>query len=177
MFLSLKTVMVTSVAVGGLATGVAGASPPHGSDVVQSVTAAAAEEAQLHATIDGLKGTERQLEGLLADQLDPQTAPLSGLVAPAGAPTTPGAPAPVGRTVSGAAPVAGAPVAPSPGPTTDTGRHEGGGSTSGSPTTTQPHPPTTTEPPTTVPPPTTTTTQPPPTTTTTTRPRHGGGDD
>ncbi|HVC68407.1 MAG TPA: hypothetical protein VND44_12495 [Acidimicrobiales bacterium] len=49
MFLSLKTVMVTSIAVGGLAAGVAGAAAPPGNDVVQRVTAAT-EEQGLHAS-------------------------------------------------------------------------------------------------------------------------------
>jgi|GEM_PF-3089680 len=180
MFLSLKTVMVTSVAVGGLATGVAGASPPRGSDVVQSVTAAAAEEAQLHATITGLKGTERQLEAVLADHLNPQTSPLSGMLAAPASPVTPETPVSAAPIPAAGVPSGAAPVVPSPGPTYDTGGQDADGGTSGSPTTTEPHAPTmTTEPTTSVPSTTTTTTsttQPYPTTTTT-RPRYDGGND
>lgn len=191
MFLTLKTVMVTSVAVGGLATGVAGASPPHGSDVVRSVTAAAAEEAQLHAAVDGLKGTESQLTALLADHLASPTSAVTTLVAPVGAVVTSGAPASVVQGPSANAPSGATPQArsaPSPGPTSYTGGHSGDGAVSGLPDTTEPRPPTTTMPPTTVPPTTTSTTtrppvttttstRPPVTTTTTTRPRPGGGND
>ena len=66
MFVTLKAAVVVSVAVGGLATGVAGASPPHTDDVVQRVTAAASEEQQLHSAIATLAGTERRLEEALA---------------------------------------------------------------------------------------------------------------
>jgi hypothetical protein len=177
MFLTLKTVMVTSVAVGGLATGVAGASPPPSNDVVQSVTAASAEEAQLHASIDGLRGTEHQLEAMLADRLGAPGLPLADLTPPAGAPTPGTATAPSHATPGGGPPAiqppgpAGSSGAPSP------GRSDRDGSP-GSSATTEPDPPTTTtSPPTTEPPTTTTTTAPPAPTTTTTRPRRDGGDD
>ncbi len=167
MFLSLKTVVVTSIAVGGLATGVAGAAPPRGNDVVQRVTAASVEEQQLHTSIAGLTVTEHQLEAVLAARRSARAAhvdapaPAAGL-APAAVVRSPTVPSAPGGTVPASGPV--------PGPTADTVPDgPSAGQTTGStadpddtPTTTAPAQDTTT------------TTTPPTSTTSTTAPHRGG---
>lgn len=176
MFLSLKTVVVTSIAVGGLATGVAGAAPPQGNDVVQRVTAASSEEQQLHASIAGLTVTEHQLEAVLAARRSARAAhvdapaPAVGgtpiVVDPVPAvPSAPGGTVPVSQPMSGPAADT-AQNGPSAGQTTES--TESTADPGGTPTTTAPAP-------------SSTTTAPSTSTTSTTAPHRGGdsggGDD
>ena len=180
MLLNVKTVVVTAIAAGGLATGAAGASPAHPADSRAAVAAASAEEQQLHASIVGLTSTQHQLDAVLAARVGsraghPQVgAPVTTTAPPGAAPTT-------RPPASGPAPIRSAPAATTPPAPPAGGWHSGPASepttaptASGAVTATEPPaPPQTTVPPQT----TTTTTAPPRTTTTTTQPNRWGTDD
>jgi hypothetical protein len=170
---TFMTVVVTTFAVGGFVTGVAGAAPAPAGGAGPATSPPAAEEHALHAEVQGLLSTERGLVGLLSNRiaattgtrpdLDPTTGrPVTSTTDPDAVPaasTVP--PQPVGPGTHATVPV-GATGAPSDDTTPD-------------------DPPTGPAPvPTTAPPPSTTTSTtapppPPPSTTTTTAPRHDGG--
>jgi len=176
---TLMTIMATTIAVGGLTAGVAGASSPPPATTTAAVAAASAEEQQLHAAIGGLTAMERQLQRTLAEQRASFGVPTSTL------PSAPGEPAtttvPRGTVSQTTHPVVGqAPVSASRNQSEGSGeRQESTGGWSG-PTTSAPSAPTTVAAPVTTtqpPPPSTTTTQPPTPSTTTTQPWSDGGSD
>ena len=184
MYVSLKTMVVSAIAVGGLATGVAGASPAHPADVGSAAAASMTEEQQVHADVQGLTATQKQLEAVLASRRVSSGIPIDTLIPPVG-PTPGGAslsPTRVSPSTTLAAERPTSTYGPQSGPPQQQGQQQ-----TGTPPTTgrggiqqPPTVPTTvvTVPITRPPEPTTTTTAPrTTTTTTTTRPGTGGGSD